>query len=59
MKKQYQAPNIKVMTVENQPLMAASNPQSFDSNISNDQVDAGSITANKIFLQLEEEGEEW
>lgn len=57
MKKKYIEPQVSVLTVESQPMMAASNPQNFDSDVDNSStVKRGQITSN-AFRFFEEEGE--
>lgn len=57
MKKKYIEPRVSVLTVESQPMMAASNPQNFDSDVDNNStVKRGQITSN-AFHFFEEEGE--
>ncbi len=56
MKKNYIEPRVSVLTIESQPMMAASDPANYDPNPSNDPVKGSQVTSN-TFNFLEEEGE--
>lgn len=55
MKKKYIEPRVSVLTVESQPMMAAS-PNNYDPNPSKDPVKGSQATSN-AFQFFEEEGE--
>lgn len=57
MKKQYTAPSIQLYVVESQPMMAASNPDNFNSELNKGGVKGTQVTSG-LFQFLEEEGEE-
>lgn len=56
MKKKYIEPRVSVLTVESQPMMAASDPANYDSTPSKDAVKGSQVTSN-TFNFLGEEGE--
>lgn len=56
MKKKYIEPRVSVLTVESQPMMAASGTDNFDPNPSKDPVKGSQATSN-AFQFFEEEGE--
>lgn len=58
MKKQYTAPSIQLYVVESQPMMAASNPDNFNSELNNEGGVKGTQVTSGLFQFLEEEGEE-
>ena len=58
MKKQYTAPSTQLYVVESQPMMAASNPDNYNSDLDNTGGVKGSQVTSSIFQFLEEEGEE-
>lgn len=56
MKKNYIEPRVSVLTIESQPMMAASDPANYDSTPSKDTVKGSQVTSN-TFNFLGEEGE--
>ena len=56
MKKNYIEPRVSVLTLERQPMMAASDPANYDSTPSKDAVKGSQVTSN-TFNFLGEEGE--
>ncbi len=59
MKKHYLAPHINVMMVETQSMIAASDPESYESQVApNTQVTSGQITSNQSLFEIED-GEDW
>lgn len=56
MKKKYIEPRVSVLTVESQPMMAASDTENFDPTPSKEPVKGGQATSNAFYF-FEEEGE--
>ena len=56
MKKNYIEPRVSVLTIESQPMMAASDPANYHSTPSKDAVKGSQVTSN-TFNFLGEEGE--
>lgn len=56
MKKNYIEPRVSVLTIESQPMMAASDPANYDSTPSKETVTGSQVTSN-TFNFLGEEGE--
>ncbi len=57
MKKKYIEPRVSVLTVESQPMMAASDPENFDPTPSKGSPVKGSQATSNAFQFFEEEGE--
>ena len=56
MKKNYIEPRVSVLTIESQPMMAASDPANYDSTPSKDPVKGSQVTSD-TFKFSGEEGE--